>query len=184
MYKMIRAGSRYDPVIMVSPPDAGPGTPGATYFELSSLKDGRSAEIRGWRAGQFNQIGHREAILSFGGMADGWGFAECSAFNFPSLEAALSWVKERREGRVGKGGTWFFAYTSFDRLENDSSRARYEEKLALAVTDEDTAIHEAQRLWSARRKEGTYTGWDKNTYPNSPRVFYEIPWPEHAIQPS
>jgi len=94
-YKVIRAGTRYDPVIVVTPPDAGPDTKGAKCYELSTFKDGNG--ISGWKVGEFNEISQREALVAFSGMADGWGFADdIPTEPFLSLEDALTFVRTKR----------------------------------------------------------------------------------------
>ena len=94
MFRMIRCGSDYDPVIVVSPPDADPGSAGAQYYRWSTWGPG---ELRA-----FQQITERTADSYFGGQADGLGFEELPDKTFASLEEADTFILEQR-GEVGPG---------------------------------------------------------------------------------
>lgn len=90
MYKIIRCGSGFDPVIVVSPPDAGPDTPNAKYYRCASWQIGNhQPEI-------FNEISKDEAVGYFSGQADGMGFEVPPAENFPSLKSAQHYIREKR----------------------------------------------------------------------------------------
>src|SRR3989344_8446671 len=93
MFKIIRCGTGFDPVIMVSPPDAGHDTPDAEYYRCASW------QIDDHKPGVFNEISRDMAISYFSGIADGIGFEVPSAETFPTLETALSFVTE-------KGNEW------------------------------------------------------------------------------
>lgn len=73
-------------------------------------------------------------------------------------------------------GKWYFVYQGFDVLENniDAALAFGLHKEDLDVSTEEEAIKVATEKWSAITKKSLYEGWDKKTYPNSPRVVYEI----------
>ncbi len=77
-------------------------------------------------------------------------------------------------------GKWYLLYTEFDNLENRD--AKYEEKVRLAAGTEENAVAEAQARWRVRSAKPSYQGWDGQTYPQNPRLVYEleIPWPMEA----
>lgn len=83
-YEMIRAGAGYDPVIVVSPPGAGPETEGAVFYERRSWGD---------KPNQFKQIDARAALMAFSGHADGWGWADLPQQTFADLDAVEAWIK-------------------------------------------------------------------------------------------
>ncbi len=90
MFKMIRCGDGFDLVIMVSPPEAGFDTPGAKYYRCASW------QILDHQPDVFNEIDRDLASSYFSGIADGLGFEEPPADIFPSLEAALRYITEKR----------------------------------------------------------------------------------------
>ena len=90
-FRIIRAGAWYRPAILVALPDAEPEDSSAHYYELNHLKDGRG--ILGWKNGRFNKITEREAMFALGPMTVSWGFAEPPEEVFPSLEAAIAFIK-------------------------------------------------------------------------------------------
>lgn len=87
MYKMVRCGSGFGLVIMVSPPEAGLDTPNAKYYCWSW-------QIGAQQPGAFEEISRN---TYFSGIADGLGFEELPADIFPTLEAALQYITEKRE---------------------------------------------------------------------------------------
>lgn len=90
MFKIIRCGTGFDLVIMVSPPDAGPDTPGARYYRYASWQIGNhQPEVS-------NKISRDRAMSYFSGIADGIGFEEPPSDIFPSLEVALQYVIRKR----------------------------------------------------------------------------------------
>lgn len=90
MYKIIRCGIGFNPVIVVSPPDANPDTPNAKYYRYASWQIGNhQPEV-------FNEIDKKIAMGYFSGQADGIGFEKPPADIFPSLEIALQYVLEKR----------------------------------------------------------------------------------------
>lgn len=90
VYKMVRCGSGFDPVIMVSPPDAGPNTLEAKYYRCASW------QIGDHQPGVFNEISRNMAISYFSGIADGIGFEDPLTDTFPTLDAALQYVTEKK----------------------------------------------------------------------------------------
>ena len=90
MFRMIRCGSGFDPVIMVSSPDAGSYTPGAKYYRRASW------QIDGQQRGVFNEISRDEAIGYFSGIADGIGFETLPKDIFETLEAALQYIEKKQ----------------------------------------------------------------------------------------
>ncbi len=94
-FKMIRAGTRYGTVILVTPADAAAYSETAKYYEFSEIKDNRGAA--GWKKGEFNEISANEARMTFSPIADGLGFAPDRPDEpFASLEDALAFVREKR----------------------------------------------------------------------------------------
>lgn len=91
MFKMIRCGNNFDPVIIVSPPEAGPDTPDAKYYRCASW------QIGDHQPGVFNEISRSRAMSYFGGIADGIGLESPPSDIFPSLEIALEYVTKKRE---------------------------------------------------------------------------------------
>lgn len=90
MFKIIRCGAGFDPVIMVSPPDAGLDTLDAKFYRCASWQIGNH------QPGVFNKVNRDLAISYFSGIADGIGFEVPPTDIFPTLEAALSFVTEKR----------------------------------------------------------------------------------------
>ena len=90
MYKMIRCGSGFEVVILVSPPDADWDTPDAKFY------------LWQWRLGrllddftEFTEISKETALGYFSGMADGLGFESPPDDIFSTLDDALRYVKEK-----------------------------------------------------------------------------------------
>ncbi len=90
MFKMIRCGTGFNLVILVSPPDAGPDTPDAKYYRCASWKIGEH------QPDVFNEINRDGAISYFSGIADSIGYEEPPANTFPTLESALQYVTAKR----------------------------------------------------------------------------------------
>ena len=91
MYKMIRAGTGYGVVIIVTPADATPNTPGVQCFERKNWKVGDNP------VDTFYEISTLSAQLGFSGHADAWGYAELPKESFESIEKVDEWIKEQRE---------------------------------------------------------------------------------------
>lgn len=95
-YKIIRFGTGFDPVIVVSLPDACPDTADANYYRLASWQIGdQKPEV-------FNEISRNEALSYFSGIADGIGFEEPPEEIFPTLDAVFQYVAEERNEWVRK----------------------------------------------------------------------------------
>lgn len=90
MFRMIRCGRGFDPVIVVSPADAGPNTLGAKYYRWASWK------IGGHQPGMFNEISRDEAMDYFSGMADGLGFEALPEALFPTLDDTLRYITKKQ----------------------------------------------------------------------------------------
>ena len=90
MFRMIRCGSGFDPVIVVSPPEANTDTPGAKFYRCASW------EIGDHQPDVFNEISPDMALGYFSGIADGIGFEALPADIFPSLGVALQYVIKKR----------------------------------------------------------------------------------------
>jgi len=91
-FRMVRAGTGYNPVILITPSNARPDNPDhprAKYFECDRWKKSER-----WNPDGFNEISYEEARLAFSGMADGWGFAKLPVEPFPSLEAVLDFIRK------------------------------------------------------------------------------------------
>lgn len=95
MFRMIRCGTGFDPVIMVSPPDAGPDTPGARYYRCASWQIGDHPP------GVFKEISKNLALSYLSGIADGIGFEAPPSETFSTPDSALQFVVERRN-ELGK----------------------------------------------------------------------------------
>lgn len=91
MFRVIRCGVGYRVVIVVSPPDAGPDTPGVKCYQYASY------EIFDYKPDIFNEISTFEAQLWFYGIpAQAIGFEEPPKQNFNSLDEVLQYVKQKR----------------------------------------------------------------------------------------
>ena len=88
---MVRCGRGFDPVIIVSPPDAGPDTPNPKFYRYASWQIGNH------QPGMFNEIDLDMAMRYFSEQADGMGFENLPADPFPTLDAALTYVTEKRD---------------------------------------------------------------------------------------
>lgn len=87
---MIRCGSEYRTVILVTPADAGPDDDGAKFYRYSW--DG----VRGQEPETFQEISRNSAIRYFSGIADGLGFANKPSSTFPNLDVAGRWIRQRQ----------------------------------------------------------------------------------------
>ena len=90
MFKMIRCGTGFDPVIMVSPADAKPDTPEAKFYRCASW------QIHDHQPDVLNEISRNIALSYFSGIADGIGFEIPPSDIFPTLEEALLFVIAKR----------------------------------------------------------------------------------------
>lgn len=113
MFKIIRLGGGYDPVIVVSPPDAGPDTPDAKFYRLASWQIGNH------KPGVFNEIDGGVALSYFSGQADGMGLEVVPEEIFPSLEAIVDHVRPKREEWAKE----FQKEHGVDPLDEESLRA-------------------------------------------------------------
>ena len=86
MYKIIRCGSNYELVIVVTPADAKPDTEGAKFYRLASWQIGKD------QPRVFNEISHDCAMGYFSGQADGLGWQDYPNEPFESLEAILEYI--------------------------------------------------------------------------------------------
>ncbi|MEK9207132.1 MAG: hypothetical protein AAB922_01520 [Patescibacteria group bacterium] len=100
MFKMIRCGKGFDPVIMVTPHNAQPGMPRAKYYRFESTR---------WVGGKppkvFCEIDADTAMSYFSGHADGMGFEIPPERTFKTLEEAAQFIQEqtrKEEARVGE----------------------------------------------------------------------------------
>ncbi len=71
-------------------------------------------------------------------------------------------------------GKWFLLYEDFDDMENHIANAILTATKELKSTNEPQAVLEGQKIWREVLSKGTHEGYDKITYPRSPRVIYEI----------
>lgn len=89
-YRMIRAGSGYRVVLVVTPANSSDPHK-ATYYEYNP-----SRKEPGWKADAFNEVSWaQDAMYLFSGQADGLGFAPLPSDPFPSLEAVLEFMKAK-----------------------------------------------------------------------------------------
>jgi hypothetical protein len=79
MYRIIRVGSGFTPIVVVTPPGAEFDNPESKYY-LWSVGD------------SFKRISTEEAWRSFSGQADGWGYEAPPEELFPSLDAVKDWA--------------------------------------------------------------------------------------------
>ena len=91
MFKMIRSVADFRLVILVTPADAGPDTPGAKYYHYATWHVGIHAK------GIFGEITRAAALDYFCRHADGSGFSEHSQERFPTIEAATAYVEQKRQ---------------------------------------------------------------------------------------
>lgn len=94
MYKMIRCGADFCLVIVVTPYDTTPQTADARFYRYADwiIETGKEGE-----RGQFIEVDQRTALGYFGGIADGIGFEVPPDTDFPDLETALGFIREKRE---------------------------------------------------------------------------------------
>lgn len=90
MYKIIRLGLGFDPVIVITPADATLNTPHVRYYRLALLPIGND------QPDVFNEIDEETAMRYFSGQADGMGFEALPEFSFPTLADAEAYVEEKR----------------------------------------------------------------------------------------
>ena len=94
MYKIIRCGSNYELVIVVTPADADPDTKEAKFYRLAFWP------INGYQPGIFHEISRNCAIGYFSGQADGLGWQYYPDEPFESLEAVLAYVNQCRQAGI------------------------------------------------------------------------------------
>ena len=90
MFKIIRLGTGFDPVIVVSPPMSSPGTD-AKFYRLASWQIGTE------KAGEFHEITQDCALGYFSGIADGIGYEIPPDKSFESLESVLTFITKERD---------------------------------------------------------------------------------------
>jgi hypothetical protein len=86
MHQIIRCGDRFGLVIAVTPPDADPQTPDATFYRFADW------EINGKLPQVFHEISKEEAMGYFSGHADGLGWEDFSEEPFETLEKLQEYV--------------------------------------------------------------------------------------------
>jgi hypothetical protein len=91
MYNIIRLGSGYDPVIVVTPYGAGPTTEGVKCFLKASWDTGYGVRD------EWHEITPDQAEGYISGQADGMGFEAVPTNDFESLAAVDEWVESHRE---------------------------------------------------------------------------------------
>ncbi len=91
MFKIIRAGTEYRVVVVVTPADAGPETQDAKYFQRQDWATDHNP------ANQFYEIKLEDVLCAFSGHADGWGFAERPKTNFASLVEIETWISTQQK---------------------------------------------------------------------------------------
>ena len=96
-YRIIRCGSGFGLVVVISPPDADIGAPDARYYRCASWKAPGIQQL--W---QFDEISDLEALLYFSGQADGLGYETPPEEIFPTLELALSYAREKCSSALEK----------------------------------------------------------------------------------
>lgn len=96
MYKVIRCGTNYDLVIVVTPENAGPETPGVKCYRYASWHIGNH------KPNVFNEITVRDAEMYFSGHADGLGYGKLSQEIFSSLEEAASFISKEKRNLLDK----------------------------------------------------------------------------------
>jgi len=94
LYKIIRCGSGYDLVIVVSPSDASPESEEAKYFRFATWK------VDGYKPHQFHMIEKDAALGYFSGHADGLGYENVPSITFTSLDEILKFIMEARQSQV------------------------------------------------------------------------------------
>lgn len=91
MYKIIRAGSGYNVVVVVTPPDATPDSTDAKFFQRQDWPTDHQP------ADKFFEISRLDVLCAFSGHADGWGFAKRPDTNFATLEEVEAWILAEQE---------------------------------------------------------------------------------------
>ena len=86
MFKVIRAGSEYNVVVVVTPADATPESTDAKFFQRQDWPTSHR------QAHTFFEISRRDVVCAFSGQADGWGFAKIPDTDFASLEEVNAWI--------------------------------------------------------------------------------------------
>ena len=94
MYKIIRCGLGFDPVIVVTPAEAGPDPPGAKFHRLASWPIGDH------KPNVFNEISRETALGYFSGHADGMGFEEFPREPFSTLDELLAFALDKHRESV------------------------------------------------------------------------------------
>lgn len=125
MFKMIRVGTGFEIVIMVSPPEAAAKrTPDAKYYRYASW------QIYDDEPDVFNEIHPDRATSYFMGIADGIGYEPPPEDIFPSIEAATEFVDKKRSEYARKR----LEEMGITPLENDEEvRQQFREEAMRAI---------------------------------------------------
>lgn len=91
MFRIIRAGSGYGVVVVVTPADATPDSKDAKFFQRQSWSTDHQL------ADEFFEISRLDVLCAFSGHADGWGFAKRPNTDFATLEEVEAWILEEQE---------------------------------------------------------------------------------------
>lgn len=90
MYRIIRCGTSFELVIVVSPHDATPKTKDAKFYRYATW------QIGDHQPEKLNEINKDTAISYFSGIADGIGFAPPPDAVFPTLDDTLQYIKKEK----------------------------------------------------------------------------------------
>ena len=91
MYKIIRCGTYYELVIVVSPHDATSKTENVKFYRYATW------QIGDHQPEQLNEINKDTAFSYFSGIADGSGYASPPDTVFPTLDDILQYIKKEKK---------------------------------------------------------------------------------------
>lgn len=90
MFKVIRCGANYNVVIAISPPDAGPHTPGVMCYLYAARPS-----LGNYKPGVWHEISPGIAQRYCSSHASVIGYEEPPNWNFPSLEAIIHYINQK-----------------------------------------------------------------------------------------
>ncbi len=91
MFRIIRAGSGFCVVVVVTPADATPDSMDAKFFQRQDWQTDHQP------ANEFFEISRTAVMCAFSGHADSWGFAEKTKTDFASLADVETWISTQQE---------------------------------------------------------------------------------------
>ena len=76
---------------------------------------------------------------------------------------------------MSERGRWILEYETFNSSDMSNPSGKVTQRVELGSKTRWGAIRKGKKLWNERASKGAFQGWDRITYPHTPRVIREIP---------